>query len=213
MKVTVFGATGAIGSLTVAELLDRGHDVTAYARHPAKIPTTWGQRVRVVIGQMSDTASIDTAVAGADAVISALGPSLDRKATGLPLVDGTRHILESMRRHGVRRYIGHGTPSVLDPREKPTLQTRLVGFIGRTMLPRAYQELLGMTELITNAGVDWTIIRFTAPKDTPKTGTLRVGFYGKDKIGFAVSRADIAAFTAAQVDDDTYVNAAPAVSN
>jgi hypothetical protein len=45
------------------------------------------------------------------------------------------------------------------------------------------------------------------------TSKLRVGFYGRDKIGFAVSRADIAAFTAAQVDDDTYINAAPAISN
>jgi hypothetical protein len=70
-----------------------------------------------------------------------------------------------------------------------------------------------MIELIMNSGANWTIVRFTAPKDTPKTGKLRVGFYGIDKIGFPVSRADIAAFTAAQVDDDTYVNAAPAISN
>jgi putative NADH-flavin reductase len=213
MKVTVFGATGAIGSLTVAALLERGHDVTAYARDPAKIPTAWGERVRIVIGEMSDPAAIDDAVAAADVVVSALGPSMDRKATGLPLIDGTRHILDSMERHGVTRYIGHGTPSVLDPREKPTLQTRFVGFMGRTMLRRAYRELLGMSDLIMNSGMDWTIVRFTAPKDTPETGAVRVGFYGTDKIGFAVSRADIAAFTAAQVDDGTYAGAAPAISN
>jgi hypothetical protein len=47
----------------------------------------------------------------------------------------------------------------------------------------------------------------------PGAGTLRVGFYGTDKIRFVVSRTDIAAFTAAQVDDDTYVNRAPAISN
>jgi putative NADH-flavin reductase len=213
VKVTVFGATGAIGSLTVDELLDRGHEVTAYARNASKIPARWGERVRVVIGDISDAAAIDSAVAGADVVVSALGPNLDRKATGLPLVEGTGHLLESMKRHGVNRYIGHATPSVLDPREKPTLQTRLIGFMGRTLLPRAYKELLGMIELITNSGVNWTIVRFTAPKDTPKTSKLRVGFYGIDKIGFPVSRADIAAFTAAQVDDDTYANAAPAISN
>ncbi len=213
MKITVFGATGAIGSLTVSELLDRGHEVTAYARNPAKIPSTWGERVRVVIGEMSDSDAIDSAIAGADAVVSALGPSMDRKATGLPLVEGTAHTLESMKRHGVNRYIGHATPSILDPREQPTTQTRLIGFMGRTFLPRAYKELLGMIELITNSGANWTIVRFTAPKDTPKTSKLRVGFYGSDKIGFAVSRADIAAFTAAQVDDDTYANAAPAISN
>ena len=141
-----------------------------------------------------------------------LGPSLDRKATGMPLVDGTRRILDAMQRHGVTRYIGHGTPSVLDPQEKPTWQTRLVGFLGRTGLPRAYNELIGMTELIKKAGVNWTIVRFTTPKDTPKTGSCGSG-YGTDRIGFAVSRADIAAFTARQVDDNTYLNRAPAISN
>ena len=96
-------------------------------------------------------------------MVSALGPSLDRKVTGLPLVDGTRHILDAMKRHGVTRYVGHSTPSILDPQEEPTWQTKLVGFMGRTGLPRAYQELIGMTELIKNAGMDWTIVRFTAP--------------------------------------------------
>lgn len=213
MNVTVFGATGAIGSRTVDELLDRGHTVTAYVRNPAKIPATWGEKVRVIVGEITDAAAIDTAVRGADVVVSALGPNMDRKATGLPLVEGTTHILEAMKRHGVPRYIGHGTPSVLDPREKPTAQTRLIGFMGRTFLPRAYQELLGMSELIMASGLEWTIIRFTAPKDTPKTGTVRAGFYGTDRIGFTISRADIAAFTAAQVNKDTYRNAAPAISN
>ena len=73
----------------------------------------------MIIGELSDADAIAAAVEGADAVVSALGPSLDRKATGLPLVDGTRHILDAMKRHGVTRYIGHGTPSILDPRRSP----------------------------------------------------------------------------------------------
>jgi uncharacterized protein YbjT (DUF2867 family) len=213
MNVAVFGATGAIGSLTVNELLAHGHTVTAYARNPNKVPPEWGDRVRVVVGELSDADAIDQAVAGADAVVSALGPSLDRKATGMPLIDGTRHILDAMKRHGVHRYIGHATPSILDQQEKPTLQTRLIGFMGRAGLPRAYHELIGMTDLIKNAGVDWTIVRFSAPNNKPRTGKLRVGFYGTDRIGFAVSRADIAAFTAAQVDDDSYLHRTPAISN
>lgn len=213
MNVTVFGATGAIGSLTVAELLERGHVVTAYARNAAKVPASWGDRVRVVLGEMSDADAIDTAVARADAVVSALGPSMDRKATGLPLVEGTSHILEAMKRHGVTRYIGHATPAVLDPQEKPTPVTRLVGFMPRTFMRRAYDEILGMTDPVKASDLDWTIVRFIAPKDTPKQDNLRVGFFGTDKLGFAVSRADIAAFTAAQVDDPVYARRAPAISN
>ncbi len=214
MNVTVFGATGAIGSLTVIELLERGHTVTAYARNPAKVPDTWGEgRVRVVIGEMSDAEAIDSAVHGADAVVSALGPSMDRKATGLPLVEGARNILSAMEQHGVKRYVGHATPSLQDSQEKRTPQTRFIGFMGRTLLRRAYDEMLGVADLIMNSGVRWTIVRFTAPKDGPAKGALKVGFYGTDKIGFQVTRADIAAFTAAQVDDDTYVGRAPAISN
>lgn len=213
MNITVFGATGAIGALTIEDLLAAGHTVTGYVRNRAKVPATWDGRVRVVVGEMSDAAAIDSAVAGSDVVISALGPSLDRKASGLPLVEGTGHIIEAMQHHDVTRYVGHGTPSVLDLQERPTLQTRLIGFMGRTLLPRAYQELLGMTDLVTASGLTWTIVRFTAPKDGPAKGDLRVGFYGSDRIGFAVTRADIAAFTAAQVTDDTYANRAPAISN
>lgn len=213
MNVTVFGATGAIGRLTIAELLDRGHTVTAYARNPNKIPHDWGNRVRTVIGEMSNATAIDSAIQGADTVVSALGPSLDLKASGTPLVTGTRNILKSMRRHDVRRFIGYATPAILDPYEKPTPVTRLIRFMPRTFMPRAYEEIVGMTDLVIGSDLDWTIVRFIRPTDGPKSGVLRAGFFATDKLGFAASRADIAAFTADQVDDPRYVGRAPAISN
>ena len=118
MNVTVFGATGGIGSKVVEQLRFRGHHVTAFVRNSGKIPASWDDTVIVVTGELNDAAAVDRAVQGAEAVVSAFGPSLDRKATGLPLVEGTRNIVTAMQRHGVRRYIGNGTPSVLDPCEK-----------------------------------------------------------------------------------------------
>ena len=41
MKVTVFGATGAIGRIVVDDLLEAGHDVVAYVRNPDKVPPHW----------------------------------------------------------------------------------------------------------------------------------------------------------------------------
>ena len=111
MKVTVFGATGGIGSQAVDQLRSRGHTVTAYVRNPGKVPGTWDQDVTVVVGELSDAAAIDRAVQGADAVVSALGPSLSRTAAGLPLIEGTRNIVAAMQRHGIRRYVGNGTPA------------------------------------------------------------------------------------------------------
>jgi hypothetical protein len=138
---------------------------------------------------------------------------MDKNATGLPLAEGTRLITEAMRRHGLRRYVGHGAPSILDPHERRTTQTRLVRFMGSRFLPRAYAELVAMSALVMVDDLDWTIVRFTAPKDGPAKGTLRVGFYGTDKIGFAVTRADIARFTADQTRSNAYLKRAPAISN
>lgn len=115
MNVTVFGATGGVGAHVVDALRTRGHRVTAHVRNPAKVPPTWGDDVTLVVGELSDAVAVDRAVQGADAVVSALGPSLDRGATGLPLVEGTENIVAAMQRHGVRRYVGNATPSVLDP--------------------------------------------------------------------------------------------------
>jgi nucleoside-diphosphate-sugar epimerase len=156
---------------------------------------------------------MNVTVSGADAVVSALGPSTGRRATGLPLVDGTRHILGAMRRHGVARYIGHATPSVLDPRETPTPVTRLISLMPRTLMPRAYDEIRGMTDPVKASDLDWTIVRFIRPTNGPRRGRVRAGFFGTDRPRFSIARADIAAFTAAQVDDDTYLRRAPAISS
>jgi hypothetical protein len=73
--------------------------------------------------------------------------------------------------------------------------------------------MVGISQIVMSSSLDWTIVRFLAPKDGPAHGRLRQGFYGSDRLGFAVTRADIAAFTAAQVDDTRYLGSAPAISN
>lgn len=70
-----------------------------------------------------------------------------------------------------------------------------------------------MSDVIMTSDLDWTIVRFTAPKNGPARGVRRYGFYGTDQIGFTVTRADIAAFIAAQLTDSRHHNAAPAISN
>jgi NAD(P)H-binding len=69
-------------------------------------------------------------------------------------------------------------------------------------------ELAGMTAAITGSGLDWTIARITNPTDKPESGTVQAGFLGVDKVGSAMSRADIAAFLVGQLTDHSYLRAA-----
>lgn len=109
MRVTVFGATGGIGRLVVQQLLDQGHHVTALTRTPGKLNLTH-PHLDLITGQLSDRTAVQQAVVGADAVISALGPSLKRSTTGTQLSDGTRAIVEAMDQAKVTRFIGLATP-------------------------------------------------------------------------------------------------------
>jgi nucleoside-diphosphate-sugar epimerase len=215
MQITVFGATGGIGRHVVDQLLAAGHDVVAYARTPDKLQGT-DPRLRVVVGQLTDHDRVTDAVRGSDAVISALGPSLKRGkrgATDTPVTDGTSTIVEAMDATGVRRFIGLATPSIPEPRDRPTLKARVLPVLAQVLFPHALTELRGMSHAVTGSDLDWTIARITRPTDKPATGTVRAGSLGVDQVRSAMTRADIAAFLVAQLTDDTYHHAAPAISN
>ena len=212
MNLTVFGATGGVGREVVTQALDAGHHVTAYVRNPAKLDLTH-PNLTVVPGELTDREAVQRAVHGTDAVISALGPSLDRKATGMPLVDGTRTIVDAMLAEGFERYIGMATPSLRDPHDQRSLLGLIVSFMGRTFVSRAYRELLEMSQIVTDSTLDWTIARFTRPTDGVRTGTVRAGDLGRDRIRASITRADIAGFLIAQTSDARFHRTAPAISN
>jgi nucleoside-diphosphate-sugar epimerase len=212
MKVTVFGATGKIGRLVVGDLLAGGHDVTAYVRDPGKLGRS-APRLVTVTGELSDEAQIQQAVRGADAVISALGPALRRGSTGTPVTDGTKNIVAAMRTEHVGRYIGLATPSVPDERDNPTLKAKILPVVAGLLFPKALTELVAMTTAVTQSDLDWTIARITRPTGGKPKHTVRAGFLGRDTVGSAMSRADIAAFLVAQLTDETFSRAAPAISN
>jgi putative NADH-flavin reductase len=72
MNVLIFGATGGTGRALVEQALAQGHSVTAFARDPAKVRTTHAS-LRVVKGDVLNYDSVEAALRGQDAALSALG--------------------------------------------------------------------------------------------------------------------------------------------
>ena len=75
-----------------------------------------------------------------------------------------------MQATGVRRYVGMATPSLRDPRDRLSVIGTVVPLMGRVLLPRAYRELLAMSQIVIDSDLDWTIARFSQPTDKPATG-------------------------------------------
>src|SRR5688572_6777937 len=92
MRVAVVGATGRIGSLTVAALERDGHEVRRISR---------GGGVDVVAGT-----GLESALTGVDAVVDALNSTApDRADTVDFFTTTTRNLLEAGERAGVRHHV------------------------------------------------------------------------------------------------------------
>ena len=209
-KIAVFGATGGTGKQVVEQALASGFEVVAYVRNPSKLATV-NEQLSIVQGELADVASIERAVASADAVINTLGPRGGSK--NKPLTQGTQNIIAAMKKQGVRRLIITSTLSAKDPNDKPELRARvLVGLVKRTM-NGAYEDIVSIAEAVRASDLDWTIVRLTMLNNKPKSGKIRAGYVGMGEVGSGISRADIADFMLNQIEDLKYLRQAPAISN
>lgn len=209
MNLTIFGSTGGTGKELVKQALAAGHQVTVYVRNPAKITLTH-ERLKVVQGNLDEPQNIREAIAGADAVLSALGPTSNKP--GRPLTEGMRHIVGAMEQQNVERLIVATGAGVADPNDEPQLIGRLFGLALRLLSKHVLADSEGMASVIRHSRLNWTLARAPRLNDKPGTGQVKVGYAGKGP-GIQLSRADFARFMLAQVDDDTWSRKAPMVSN
>lgn len=211
MNITVFGGTGPAGLLLLNKLVVAGHVVTAYARNPAKIDIR-RLNLHLIQGELNEPHKINEAVRGANAVITLLGPkSLSREPI---IANGTKNIIDAMKRNKVNRLIATVSSSYRDPKDKFQF-----GFdFGVVMLKVIGKSILREIEetglQISSSQLDWTMVRLPKLSNKPRQGKWNIGYTGDGKIKFfSLTRADLADILAAQLDDKTLIGKAPVISN
>jgi putative NADH-flavin reductase len=209
MKVVIFGASGRTGRALVQQALERGHEVRAFARTPAKIEVEH-ERLEIVQGDVQDVGAVERAVAGVDAVLSVLGPTSNRP--GRPVTQGTRNVLDAMKRHGVRRIVMTGGAGVRDRHDRPGLVDRLVKGLLLLAARNVYEDMRGAVEAVRSSDLDWTVVRLPRLTDAPATGHVRADHLGGD-VGIQIGRADVATFLLDELESGRWVGRAPVVSN
>ncbi|MFE0427047.1 NAD(P)-dependent oxidoreductase [Streptomyces sp. NPDC058953] len=204
MRYTVFGATGGTGRQLVQQALDAGHQVTAVVRDPARLPVPAHERLEVVVADVTDPEALRPAVAGRDAVLSALGAPTNKTA-GIASA-GTRAILRALDAEGVRRLVVVSATPVgpPPPGEGPLYRLVLLPLV-RRVFRDVYADLSAMENEIRAAGADWTVVRPPRLTDGPSTPSYRTAFGGAVPGGHTVSRADVAQAMLALADDPAAV--------
>lgn len=208
MKLLIFGSTGGTGRLLVERALALGHAVTAFARDPSKLDVAH-TNLEVVRGDVMDFASVEKAVRGQEAVLSALGaPASQRDSVRS---DGTQNIIRAMEESGVRRFVCMTTLGMGDSRD--LLPFHYKYFIVPLVLRHAFADSEIQEDRIRRSNLDWTIVRPAALTNGDRTGAYRHGFSAKEKgLKIKVSRSDVADFMLGQLADDTYLRKTPGVS-
>lgn len=102
MKIALIGATGNAGSRILAELSQRGHQVTAIVRKPEAVPALPG--VTTQKGDVYDEAGLAKLLKGHDAVISSVHFT----------ASDPRKLIEAVRAAGVKRYLVVGGAGSLE---------------------------------------------------------------------------------------------------
>ncbi|MCY0878151.1 MAG: NAD(P)-dependent oxidoreductase [Firmicutes bacterium] len=153
MEIALWGASGTLGSRILMEALNRGHAVRAAVRDSQRL-THSDSRLDVIIADAMNPTEVAAAVAGTDALVSALGPS--RGAPAEDLIRLNESLLAGVKATEVRRLVvvgGAGSLYVfpgqrlLDTPDFPAAW-RPVAEAAATVLARFRQE----------SELDWTIV-------------------------------------------------------
>ena len=198
MNLLIIGATGGTGRELVGQALAQGHNVTVLVRNPNKVKAR-DERLTVLQGNVLDYDSVDRAVKGQDAVLSALG----HKRWFIPstiLSEGTKNIITAMQKHGVSLFIGETSLGIGDSRGRLGLYYTL--FVIPVIVYFYFRDKERQEQLIRQSSLDWVIVRPAQLTNGSRRGVYRHG----DTIGSylftqRISRADVADFMLRQLTD------------
>lgn len=188
MRVTVFGASGGVGSEVVRQGLAAGHEVVAVVRDPARLTVPVGPGLGVVTADVMDPAQIGPAIKGADAVVSALGPRKGGPVT--VLTDGVRSILTAMEDTGVRRLVAVSASGAFIEPSDPFVTRLIVKPLLQRILRDAMADTRRMEGEIWASTADWTLMR--PPQLTNRPGRGRYRRMIDRNVGRSIARADVA---------------------
>jgi len=200
MKILILGATGPTGQLLLKQALEQHHHVTVLVRNPSKISITH-EKLTIITGDVLDKNIVLKALAGQDAVISALGKGQSLISSDL-ITRAVTLLISAMNELQIKRLIflsGFGAGETI-------MQANLLQkFIFKTFLNSIYRDKTKAEKLLRSSNLDWTLVYPVKLNNKPATGNYKAGERFTMKGTPEISRADVAHFMLTQLSSDIYL--------
>jgi len=208
LQFVVLGATGGTGREIIRQAMDRGHSVTAFVRSSDRLKHL-ANRIAIQRGDLLNSDQLETVIRGHDAVLSGFGPRV-------PVSKADAHLLEqfamalctAMSRAGVKRVVVESVAFLFKDSIFPPAY-----LLGRLLFPRTVADASAMERIFAESDLDWTMVRPPELTDKPYTGNYRVREGHLPRLGFKISRADVADFMIQVAEKQYFIRKVAGVSN
>jgi putative NADH-flavin reductase len=194
MKLTVFGATGGTGCQIVRQAAHAGHEVTAVVRDAARLPPDLRDLIAIVEANSVDDTAVKAAVAGRDAVISAIG-TRDLKHPTRVCTDTAGFLTAAIRSGSPcepRLVLASNSAMAPGPGDDPLTRFLVKPVVLAPLLRHMIEDMRRAEQIVRVSGVPWTIIRAGRLTDRQSKGGYRRGVDRNVLGGFQITRADFA---------------------
>jgi putative NADH-flavin reductase len=224
MNLIIFGATGMVGKQLVQQALFKDHHVKAFGRNVYTtdyLRTASGgqtENLQLVQGALFDEGEVFNAIKGCDAVLSAIGGSVDGTDKARTL--GMKNIIKQMQKAGVKRIIAIGGMGVLNA-DLPTgqeLMNKNSMLVDKDDYPAEYKavglEHKKAFELLNESGLDWT---FVCPPNIinggPTGSYVTNADYPPEQNNYKINAGDLAMFMLNELQKNEFVQHRVGISN
>ncbi len=167
MRVFVTGGNGFIGSAVVRELVRRGHGVRCLLRPSSRTDRLDGLDYERAIGDVRDSASLEPAVEGSDAVVHLAGVSswndIESPLMEEVVVGGTENVLRAARNTSVQRLVVVSSSIAVNGTPRPLVQDEASPFELDVSRPgfryaRAKRQVETLCQAAAAEGVPVTVV-------------------------------------------------------
>jgi putative NADH-flavin reductase len=202
-SIFVIGATGGTGQEVVRQALDRGHAVTALVRDRTRLPVQHS-RLTVMEGNVLERNQLVAAMAGADAVLFALGvPGRPKGPVDLYSSAG-KATLDAMQATGLNRIAVVTAGAYVRSPQSPMMFRLIVQPIILSLLRESYADMMRLEKLLASSKTLWTVVRPARLHNGPKR-PIRTAVDDAVPRSWLVSRASVAGFMLDCVSDGSHV--------
>jgi uncharacterized protein len=209
MTVTIFGATGMVGSQLITHAMAKGWIIKAFGRNVESLidKDLHTENFHAMKGYVFDAGEVKNALKGSDAVLSALGGGFSGTDKSRSL--GIKNIITQMKQTGVRRIVALGGAGIL-PDATGSFLMDATDFPPE-MIPVSMEHRQAYLYL-KESGLDWTFVCPPAIIDSSADNKF-IALSETAPEGFRVSAGNLALFMVEELQRNAHLQERVAITN